>query len=172
MATLILHLHADFFQLLLGPSHNLVGCSSLPSTENKWSYKNKTKWNSWKLNFELIFYCSLQILNCLIQIMFIRESKENSHLASCSSCSSSCAILASRAVMEALNLLFTEPSSSPSLARSSLFWRSNCWRAFSLFCAVLRSALNSVVRVSTWGTERGGGNREKNGARWSEELHR
>lgn len=30
MATFILHLHANFFQLLLGPSCHLVGCCSLP----------------------------------------------------------------------------------------------------------------------------------------------
>lgn len=33
MATLILHLHADLLQLLLGPPHNLIGCCSLPSVE-------------------------------------------------------------------------------------------------------------------------------------------
>lgn len=49
-----------------------------------------------------------------------------SYLASCSSCSSSCPILASRAEIVALNLDLTAPSSSCSLAFSSLFCRSSC----------------------------------------------
>lgn len=125
MATLILHLHADFFQLLLCSPHDLVGCCSLPLVKKRFVFASSV-------------ICIDQVkLRCL------------SYLASCSSCSSSCTIFASRAVMKALNLLFTEPSSSLSLARRSLFWRSNCWRAFSLFCAALRSTLSSVVSVST-----------------------
>lgn len=55
------------------------------------------------------------------------------YLVSLSSCSSSCAILASKAAMEALYLDLTALSISCSLALSSLFWRSSCCRAFSFF---------------------------------------
>lgn len=171
------------------------------------------------------------------------------YFASCSSCSSSCRILASRAVMDALNFDLTVPSNSASLAFKSciynmqllglwalnmirqtfhlteslrvkvftndckrkcslmtrrkkpwfwilslshswgffmvdieheyktfsvvlsnncmymstynvlnklyqtLFCRSICCRAFSLFCAVLRSPANSAFRLSTWERE-------------------
>lgn len=75
------------------------------------------------------------------------------YLVSESSCSSSCAIFASRAVMEDLYLDFTALSISCSLARSSLFWRSSCWRAFSFFWALLRSAFKSVFIWSICGQE-------------------
>lgn len=42
MATLILHLHADFFQLLLRPSRHLVGRPSLPNEVKKLGKKKNT----------------------------------------------------------------------------------------------------------------------------------
>lgn len=39
-------------------------------------------------------------------------------------------------------------------AHKTLFCRSICCRAFSLFCAVLRSPDSSVFRLSTWDRER------------------
>lgn len=77
----------------------------------------------------------------------------NTYLVSLSSCSSSCAILASRAVMEALYLDLTVPSISCSLTLSSLFWRSSCCRAFSFFWAWLRSRFRSVLIWSICGKE-------------------
>lgn len=71
-------------------------------------------------------------------------------MASCSSCSSSCTILASRVEIVALNFDFTDPSSSCSLAFSSLFCLSSCCRAFSLFWAALRSPASSELSVSTF----------------------
>lgn len=73
-------------------------------------------------------------------------------MVSLSSCSSSCAILASRAVMEALYLDFTVPSISCSFTLSSLFCRSSCCLAFSFFCAWLRSRFRSVL---IWSIYRG-----------------
>lgn len=72
------------------------------------------------------------------------------HLFSCSSCSSSCATLASKAVMEDLNLDLTWFSISSSLAFSSLFCLSICCRALSFFWAVLRSVCSSLLSWSTW----------------------
>lgn len=58
--------------------------------------------------------------------------------------------MASRVEIVALNFDFTDPSSSCSLAFSSLFCLSSCCRAFSLFCAALRSPASSEFSVSTF----------------------
>lgn len=73
------------------------------------------------------------------------------YLASCSTCSSSCAILASSEAMVDLNLDLTAPSISCSLLRSSLFCRSSCCRALSFFWAALRSVASSLLSCSAWG---------------------
>ena len=96
------------------------------------------------INLDLV--CSRDTVKTFLWLTALKTS----YLASCSSCSSSCPILASRAEMVALNLDLTAPSSSCSLAFSSLFCRSSCWRALSLFWAALRSAASSVFSVSTW----------------------
>lgn len=95
------------------------------------------------INLDLV--CSRDTVKTFLWLIALKTS----YLASCSSCSSSCPILASRAEMVALNLDLTAPSSSCSLAFNSLFCRSSCWRALSLFWAALRSAASSVFSVST-----------------------
>lgn len=75
----------------------------------------------------------------------------NTYLVSLSSCSSSCAILASRAAMVDLNLDLTAPSISCSLLRSSLFCRSSCCLALSFFWAALRSVASSLLSCSACG---------------------
>lgn len=82
-----------------------------------------------------------------------RRQARGTYLVSLSSCSSSCAILASRAAMEALYLDLTVPSISCSLTLSSLFCRSSCCRAFSFFWAWLRSRFRSVLIWSICGKE-------------------
>lgn len=73
------------------------------------------------------------------------------YLVSCSTCSSNCAILASRDAMVDLNLDLTAPSISWSLLRSSLFCRSSCCLALSFFWAALRSVASSLLSCSAWG---------------------
>ena len=75
-------------------------------------------------------------------------SPRPTYLASCSTCSSSCAILASSAAMVDLNLDLTAPSISCSLLRSSLFCRSSCCLALSFFWAALRSVASSLLSCS------------------------
>lgn len=81
----------------------------------------------------------------------ITEALAPPYLASCSTCSSSCAILASSAEMVDLNFDLTAPSISCSLLRSSLFCLSSCCRALSFFWAALRSVASSLLSCSAWG---------------------